>query len=279
MTEYVSVTEDKFKGFTEVPGIGKRELRDYLGISVDPQTRIFYFNGAPRFKWLHLLKAQLEGSKILASFLKDPELRGEYHEKQKAVFVQPDDFFAECHELGHAFVRRENPNLFPKNLSAFVDVNQAANLIARSALSDGIAEWVAIKVGLESGDPLRKAEATRESNKLVAGSEDQVNHLYDPIFMQGNIDKVSKAVAEYCNNPFVRRGLVINDICENYVKMRDLVYRGTMSLGYAYVVSRVGKLSIEQPEWTIAQKLSLLAKNPPTFTELEQEVNGSFSFY
>lgn len=274
MSEYeYTPIKNKFWGFTEVPTTCDEELKEHLGVLIDPRIRIFQYNGDPRFKrLLSFLLSKLDHSNPLTGFLEDPKERGRYIYHESAVFVKPNDPFALCHELGHVLIHSKNPDLIDDYAGGFLHPRKIDDSIAGFALDEGMAQWIAINVGLKTMKYSRVTEAMKESNKLVADPNNQTNLLYDSTILKRNIEDVKQAHIVYRNNPVVRNNSVPESVCNIYQETLDTIYKKIMSLGYVHTASMMGKLSLYQPRLTISEKLSQIIKNPPTFKELKEEV-------
>lgn len=275
--EYVPL-RDKFVGFTQISGTGIKEVRECLGVRVDPGIRIYQYNREPRFPMLSIALSKIMGCEPLMRFQADPKLRAKYDHKQRAVFVRAGDPFAECHEVGHAFTHQEKPGLPVRYTESYRDLRKVPDMIALYALDEGIAQWVAIQSGLKNRDPHRAAEAVRESNKLVASPSDSSVLLYDPAILNGRIEQVVQVTAAYCGDLAVQRGFMIEYIKNSYLSTLDTLYKAALALGYVYTASRFEQLSIQWPEMTTPEKLSRIIGDPPKFAQLIHEVTAFRGF-
>lgn len=271
MLESALSYKNQYKGFTRVESNNPRQMWELLGIRIDPSLRIFEYEGTPRFRRLSLFWSNLVGSEPRNPFLGDPELRGRFDNRSNSVFVLPNDPFAECHELGHAFVQSTNPNLVESYENGFRDLRLIHDNIALYSLDEGVAQFIAIQSGLRSDKLARVGEAIYENNKLT--SEDQVGEadlLYQPEVLKVKVAKIEGIISNLSGISGIWEGSVFSQ--RLYLEMLHTIYREAMSLGYVYTVSQLERLSSEHSNATTAEKLSLTINNPPDFAQLEQEV-------
>lgn len=253
----------KYWGFTEIksPVIGEmRDFTDFLGFY---GIRIFQYNEDLKYqKLLRFILPEINRSHPLIEFLNNPLQRGIYKDEQRALFVKQNDPFAVCHELGHVFVHAKNPKLLEKYASGFEHPRKIEDYVALCALDEGASQWVAIEVGLRSGESSRIDVAIEEKSRLA-------------VDLQEIIASIKQATIDYQKLPHIGANFVPEYIQQTYVGMLVALDRPIISLGYHYTASCMEKLS---SGLSIADKLSLIIKNPPTFAELEQEVASFTGF-
>lgn len=247
--------KEKFWGFTKVEGTCASELRKYLGIIINPRVRTFEYNGDPKYKRLSTFFARISNSRTLYNFLVTPDGRGINLPDQEAIFVRQDDPFAECHELGHCFVASANHDLDKKYNRVTRNFDGVIDNIAFLAIEEGVCQWIAIEAGARTGIPARTEEAILEITKLKE--------------RLSNRDLIRQKVSNYCEDEIIRKGLMPLYTKQAYTNLLVDIYKNAMALGYVYTFSTMEKLSAEL---SIAEKLSWIVKNPPTFAQLEQEV-------
>jgi hypothetical protein len=264
--------KDSFSGFREVDRKGASELHEHLGISLSG-IRTFHYQGEPRFASVRRKLGMLDHN--INNFLDSQGHRGTYDPIQDAVFVRPGDRFAEVHELGHAFGERNNDGLGEFCADGRMGAFGVEQRLVSIATEEGMSQWMAVATGLLTEDPKRVEEAMWESNRLVADEDVRDAFNYDPEAVAEKIATVKKLVADYAKSPVVQRSgnpILAQEKYEALLKNDDL-YRGLMSLGYVYTMSRLAE---EEPSGRkTSDVLADVIKIPPTFAEMEQ---GALNF-
>ena len=263
--------KDRFKGFQEVKGQAISELSEHLGISLFG-VRTFHYQGEPRFATIRRRLGVLDDR--VGKFIEDPMHRGFYDSDQDAVFMKPDDHFAEIHELGHAFEEKSNPGLVELYINGRMGAEGVNERVAVKAMEEGMAQWIAVATSFLTHDPEKVKQAILENNKMVADMNALDTFNYDPEVMAQKLATVKGMIADYAKIPALqKRG---NPIVaqENYaalLKNFDF-YRGLMSLGYVYTMACIADES--QSGRRTSEVLRDLAKTPPTFAKIEEKVLG-----
>ncbi|MCL5409550.1 MAG: hypothetical protein M1607_01670 [Patescibacteria group bacterium] len=214
----------------EVASLAARELRKYLGLRVKPVLR----------------KIDVKS-----------DSRGEYDSDRNVMTVNGNDPFAELHEITHSLTHHINPDLWSE-IATFRLSKPMIDKIALFALYEGIAQWVAITVGLATQDPSRMEEASRERDKLLP--------------VDSSLGTIRKVAQEFTDSLWLSRGMSFQDFQAGYVFALERVYNEAMSLGYVYADSRFSELTSQQPRLTVSRKFTLVIQDPPVFTRLVEEV-------
>ena len=259
--------QHEHKGFTQKPSQGAKEFQEHLGISTDPLLRTYYLNREPKFPQLHSLATLITRKQTpYDEFVADKKHRAHFNAKENALFVRENDRFAELYELGHVFIHGTNPGLGHDIAAGFKSEHGIETNIAAYILDEGMAQWIAITLGLKSQDPRRVAEAIKEHNKLVSRTQNS-QAVYDPEEVRRKVDFVSartKAVGEEIIESINASTHVRKSTYDRLLRTID---RDAISIGYVFTASWVSKL-LEQPEHSVRSALLEILKNPPGFDGL-----------
>ena len=266
--------KDKFIGFTQGRGTGIPDLKKHLGVRWLPEVATYFYDGYPKglSRAVLLARVRLGAWQPIELFLESPEHRGFYDSERKAIFVKPNDPFAEAHEAGHAFVHDKNPKFDELINTVGQGKEDIRNRLAYRGLDEGIAQWMAVAASLRTQDPARVTGAIIEHNKYVGYSDANNEFAYDPNKMAKQIGEIKDAVEDYIGSREARPSAPSGDTRDRYKKLLyGDVWRQQTALGYAYTASRVEE-DLKMPNATIETVLSEIAKNPPKFAEVEEQV-------
>ena len=263
--------KDKFRGFQEVQGQAVSELREHLGIYLFG-VRTFHYEGSPRLATIRRKLGALDDR--AGKFIEDPTHRGFYDSDQDAVFMKPDDHFAEIHELGHAFQEKSSPGLVELYINGRMGAEGVNERVAAKAMEEGMAQWMAVATSFLTQDPEKVKEAILENNKLVADMNASEGFNYDPKVVAQKLATVKGMIADYAKIPALQKSGNPIVAQENYVTLLKNFdfYRGLMSLGYVYTMARLADES--QSGRRTSDVLRDLTKTPPTLAEIEEKVSG-----
>lgn len=270
-----STEKQKFRGFEQARSSAADDIRDVLGIRIDPKIRLFVFKPDESLNRLQRLRRVIAKSRLERKFLEketteDMVMRGVFLGEHNALLVRPDDMFAQYHELGHAYVHGQAPDLLKE--IANIKASGADSSFAKYAFDEGFAQWVAIKTALGQQDPEKQKQGIREHNRLVGKSANEAELTYDSEIVLQKLSAIRGSIKNCIEDPIVKKGNDWEAIGKKYAEALVKSGREALAIGYVYSEALVNAF-MKQPGGSTASALGLLAKrSPSSLDQIEQEI-------